>query len=70
MAFKIAGSMGFKSAVAKADPALLEPLHQFIELMGENAELANATLVRADPVGWNADKMRLAAQVDTGRVRI
>jgi len=25
MAFKIAGSMGFKSAVAKADPALLEP---------------------------------------------
>lgn len=25
MAFKIAGSMGFKAAVAKADPALLEP---------------------------------------------
>ena len=26
MAFKVAGSMGFRSAVSKADPAILEPM--------------------------------------------
>ena len=57
LAFKIAGSMAFKEAARKADPALLEPLMAVEVTTPENVRVIFTAAKPFDPNGEQADNM-------------
>src|SRR5215813_10985453 len=74
MSFKMAGSLGFKEAMAKADPILLEPISELVvtapeqyqgDLMGD-LNSKRGRIQGSGPVGHG--EMEIVAQVPTSEV--